>query len=116
MLLAFVKTADMLTEITLEVKPSRTSIFGTEIGEPRFLVNEDVFVELRLAPERLVTGRALYGLHLRHGLDVGMLDGLVLLQVRPLVQGQVTFVTHISLVHPHVPLEKEWILELLTAL
>ena len=116
MFLAFVETADMLTEIILEVKPSRTSIFGTEIGEPRFLVNEDVFVELRLAPESLVTGRAPDGLHLRHGLDVGMLDGLVLLQVRPLVQGQITLVAHISLVHPHVPLEKEWILELLTAL
>ena len=116
MFLAFVEAADMLIEIILEVKPSRTSLFGTEISDPGFLVDEDVLVELRLTPERLVTGQALDGLRLHHSLDVGVLHGLVLLEVRPLVQGQVTLVAHISLVDPHVPLEEEGIFELLAAL
>ena len=115
MFLAFMKTADMLIEIALEIKPSRTSFLGTEISDPGFLVDKDVSVELRLAPELFVASRALDALRLR-GLDIGVLGSLVLLEVGPLVHGQVARVAHISLVYPHVSLKKEWIFELLTAL
>ena len=80
MFLAFMETADMLIEITLEIKPSRTSFFGTEKGVTDFLMDKDVSVELRLAPEFLVTCRALDALQLRV-LDVWMLGRLVLLEV-----------------------------------
>ena len=115
MFLSFMKTADMLIEIALEIKPSRTSFLGTEISDPGFLVDKDVSVELRLTPELFVASRALDALRLR-GLDIGVLGSLVLLEVGPLVHGQVARVAHISLVYPHVSLKKERIFELLTAL
>lgn len=80
MFLAFMETADMLSEITLEIEPSRTSFLRTEKGVTGFLMDKDVSVELRLAPEFLVTCRAPGALQLRV-LDVWVLGRLVLLEV-----------------------------------